>query len=210
MDEKSKPVVAAFDFDGTLTYRDSFVLFLIDNFGLFGVCWRIVPVLPTLVLYLFGKASRQEAKECLISRFFSGVPIEKVLEMGERFARGTLTGQFRPEALGRLQWHQRSGHRCIIVSASLDVWLEPWARANGLEGVISSRLEVDKEGKVTGRLEGTNCRRAEKVRRLQEVLGSLDEYVIYAYGDSKGDKELLEAADYPFYRAFPAEESRSG
>ena len=201
----TKQTIAAFDFDGTLTYRDSFFTFLIYTFGYWGFIRRVLPILPKLVLYLLGKVSRVEAKEALLAQFFKGVPVEKVLKLGEVFAKEKLPSQFRPEALDRLHWHQKQGHRCMIVSASVNVWLEPWAKVNGIETVLSSRLEVDDRQLVTGKLEGKNCRREEKVIRLKEELGALDQYVIYAYGDTVGDKEMLEAADFPFYRKFPNE-----
>lgn len=197
-----KQTVAAFDFDGTLTYRDSFFTFLIHTFGLWGFCCRVLPILPQLILYVLGKATRTDAKEALLGRFFNGMHIDKLRELGEVFAQEKLPSQFRPEALERLHWHQKQGHRCLIVSASVDVWLEPWARENGIEKVLSSRLLVDENQRVSGRLLGENCRRAEKVRRLEEELGPLDQYELYAYGDTEGDKEMLEAADHPYYRKF--------
>ena len=205
MNISKKNIIAAFDFDGTLTHRDSFLPFLVYSFGWRHVVWKMVPILPKLIGYLFGIASRQEAKEALITQFFQGRTEQSVRELGEVFAKERLPLEIRPEALRCLRRHQKAGHTCIIVSASLDIWLVPWADANGIGQVLSSRLAFDEKGCVIGKLQGKNCRRQEKVRRMQEALGPLNEYILYAYGDTKGDKEMLEAADCSFYRAFPEE-----
>ncbi len=104
----------------------------------------------------------------------------------------------------RLHWHQRQGHRCVLVSASMDIYLKPWAAAAGFDDVVCSTLEFH-DGRVTGRLAGGNCYGDEKARRLAQLLGEQD-YTLYAYGDSRGDKELLAMADYGYYRWMPEDQ----
>lgn len=203
MNRSKKNVIAAFDFDGTLTYRDSFLQFLLYTFGWRHVIWNVIPILPKLFGYLLGIVSRKGAKEALISQFLQGRTEQSARQLGIAFAREQLPSQIRPEALQRLLWHQNAGHTCIIVSASLDIWLVPWAEENGIERVLSSRLAVNEEGCITGKLLGKNCRRQEKVKRIEEEFGPLGQYTLYAYGDTKGDKEMLESADYSYYRIFP-------
>jgi phosphatidylglycerophosphatase C len=110
--------------------------------------------------------------------------------------------QVKPEALERIKWHQAQGHRCIIVSASIETYLEPWAKAKGFSDVVSSKVETDENGRITGNLIGHNCRGLEKVKRIEKLLGPKENYLLYAYGDSKGDKEMLDFADHAFYRTF--------
>jgi HAD superfamily hydrolase (TIGR01490 family) len=107
----------------------------------------------------------------------------------------------RPEAQSRALWHQTQGHTLAIVSASLDIYLASVANRLGFNELICSRLEIQ-NGTVTGKLIGHNCRGAEKVRRLTERFGDLKAFDLYAYGDSDGDKEMLAAAQHPFYRKF--------
>ena len=46
-----------------------------------------------------------------------------------------------------------------------------------------------------------NCVRAEKVRRLRQVYG--DDLRLYAaYGDTRGDREMLALAETSYYRVF--------
>jgi HAD superfamily phosphoserine phosphatase-like hydrolase len=100
----------------------------------------------------------------------------------------------------RIQWHKAQGHKVVIVSASIACWLKPGCDRNGLE-LIATKLEI-KEGIVTGKLLTRNCYGIEKVNRVKEKY-RLDDYeTIYAYGDSRGDKELLELANESFYKPF--------
>lgn len=192
-----QPVVAAFDFDGTLTYRDTLLPFLCfsSSFPLFHFACAV----PSLVMHMH---SRQKCKEDLIFQFFGGVPIEKLREQGRSFASQKLPTLLNPQACARLRWHQAQQHRCVLISANLDVYLEPWGQAMGFTDILTSQVAIDAAGHVTGKLQGENCRGKEKVRRLEAELGPKSGYELYAYGDSSGDSELLALADHGFYRSF--------
>lgn len=197
----SKPVVAAFDFDGTITTRDTLLPFLIFAAGRRKTLKHLVLMIPTFLGFLLNMVSRQRVKEKLLTRFFAGMPLSLMQELGNAFSRSqNLNKLVRPEALETIAWHLQQGHKCILVSATIDIYLEPWAKRLGFSNVISSRLETTTTKLVTGRLDGLNCRGAEKARRLQDLLGPRNQYILYAYGDSRGDKELLALADHPFFR----------
>lgn len=199
---KKPAAVAAFDFDGTISYHDTLAPFLLFSVGLRRYVLKMLPLLPFFVAYLLGRRSRQQTKEKVLNRFFGGMPLSKLRELGKAFAsspRG-LPKHIKPEALERIAWHRARGDRCILISANLEIYLEPWAKAHGFEATIASMLESDQKGCFTGRLLGLNCRNHEKVRRLEEYAGLTSSYTLYAYGDSDGDHELLAAADHPFYR----------
>ncbi len=197
----NKPIVAAFDFDGTITTRDALLPFLIEVAGFWASLRKFTKLSPKFAGYLLHQITRQEVKEEILTRFFAGMPIEQLRELGEAFARSnTLKQLVRPEAKRRIDWHRRQNHRCILISASIDVFLQPWSKRAGFEDLICSQLEVDPGGNVTGRLNGLNCWGPEKQRCLEALLGPRNTYTLYAYGDSRGDKELLAYADFPFYR----------
>jgi HAD superfamily hydrolase (TIGR01490 family) len=103
----------------------------------------------------------------------------------------------------RLEWHKQHGHRCVVISASLELYVRPWAIKAGFDDVIATHLEAHMEGYVTGKLSGANCFGIEKLRRLEALVGAREGYSLYAYGDSRGDKELLSSADWAYYRQFP-------
>lgn len=204
MTNAGRMVVAAFDFDGTVTRSDSLFPFLRFAVGSGRFAVKLAASLPTLAGYAAGWVRNDVAKERVLERFFAGVPIAALNIAGAKFARERLPELVRPAALARLNWHRTQGHRCILISASLQLYLQPWARSVGFDAVIGSELEVREGHIATGRLAGGNCHGAEKVRRLEHLLGSREGYYLYAYGDSRGDRELLAAADSAYYRTMPA------
>lgn len=207
--KNTKPIVAAFDFDGTLTYRDTLFPFLLYADGIFPALGKLALQSPSLIKYLVGGQSRQETKEAVLTRFFAGKSREEVNKKGADFAAQHLDKHIRPEGWERLQWHQQQGHRCVLVSASLDVYLEPWGKRTGFQNVISSKMDVDAHGFTTGKLVGLNCWGPEKTRRMEEILGPRKDYILYAYGDSRGDQEMLETADFPFKGKIPPAKGRN-
>lgn len=193
-----KEIVAAFDFDGTLTTRDALVPFLIHLQGPLRTANHLFWEIPTFIQFLLGIISRQATKEEVLSALI-GQPKQELELRGQAFARGPLQKLVRPEALRRLQWHQEQGHRCILISANIDLFLKPWAELLQFQNLLCSELQYDNNNLATGKLKGINCWGEEKVRRLIELLGPREEFQLYAYGDSRGDRELLNMADFPFY-----------
>ncbi len=201
----SKPIVAAFDFDGTMTRGDTLFPFLIFAAGSDRFLRLFLLLLPTLLGYKLGIIKNDIAKEKVFTRFFAGTRIDAIEKIAHQFSIEKLPGLVRPNALSRFQWHKQQGHRCVLVSASLDIYLQPWAQHVGFDDVISSSLETTETGMVSGKLSGANCFGPEKSSRLEALLGDRSGYELYAYGDSNGDKELLSMADYAYYREMPAQ-----
>lgn len=178
--------VAAFDFDGTLCPGDSFIPFLRS----------LVPPLRlarALAASAPGRVSRDRFKAAVVGRTLRGVPLERFAAECDRYSH-VLERRLRADVLARARWHQAEGHEVIVVSASPEHYLTPLALRLGFGTVLGTRLEVDDDGLLTGRLLGANCRGPEKVERLRGWLGG-EEAFLYAYGDSAGDRELLAAAD---------------
>jgi HAD superfamily hydrolase (TIGR01490 family) len=192
-------VVAAFDFDGTITDSDSTTAFCRAELG--GLLPAVLRAAPVLAGYPLGLVARQRLKEALLTPLLGGREETDVRARAAAWAARSLPGMVRPAAMERLRWHQSQGHRVVLVSASLDFLLEPWAREAGVGDVLATRLEVE-DGRLTGRLAGSNCYGPEKVARLAALVGDLRAVELYAYGDSRGDRELLAAAQHPTYRPF--------
>lgn len=204
MAAQTLPVVAAFDFDGTLTYADSFLPFLHAVVGSPRFAGYMAELIPTLLAYKRGRLSNDEAKQRFLTRFLADQDLAQLEQTAQQFARRRLPYLLRRRALQRLAWHQQQNHRCILVSASLELYLKPWAVSVGMTEVLGSRLELTSAGQVTCRLLGKNCHGEEKTRRLAELLGERSGYRLYAYGDSTGDQALLDYADYAYFRLFPS------
>jgi phosphatidylglycerophosphatase C len=190
----SPRVVAAFDLDGTLTRRDTLLPFLLRSCGPVTTGVALLAVSPLLVRAgLLGGRWRDVAKEALLVRLLRGRPQEALAQAGEAFASDLLaSGGVRREAQERAEEHRRAGHELVIVSASLELYVVPLGRLLGFDAALGTRMETDPEGRLTGRLLGPNCRGAEKAVRLREWLGG--EAEVWAYGDSRGDRELLAMA----------------
>ena len=192
--------VAAFDFDGTITTKDTFVPFICQTFGYGRVLRAFAQHAPRALLAGRGISNRDRLKELLVRSLFSGESVERLSVVGQLYAT-TLGPLLRATALQRIAWHKAEGHRCIMVSASLDIYLREVANTLKFDDLLCSVLSHDNQV-FDGALRGGNCRRKEKVNRLQSLLGDLSAHTIYAYGDSTGDKEMLARADYGYYRPF--------
>jgi phosphatidylglycerophosphatase C len=187
--------VAVFDFDGTLTRGDTLLPFLRRAGG----------GLPLLVALLAGsvrfglapaRARRDRAKEAVLARVLAGEPLERLASVAEAYAVHLVGRRLLPSTRRRLEWHRRSGHAVVVVSASPELYVSPVGRRLGVDAVLGTRLEVGDDGRLTGRLAGPNCRGPEKAARLRAWLGP-GPAELWCYGDSAGDAELLALADHP-------------
>lgn len=193
MDTK-KRTVAAFDFDGTLTTRDTLPLFIIHTRGWKRFVCGILQLTPTLCRYLVGAITNGEAKQQLFTLFFKGMPYKEFQLYGETFA-GKIEKHLNGKALDLLRWHKEQKHIVCIVSASMKEWIAPWASMYGVDRIIATLPEVAEDGTLTGPFLSPNCHGEEKVKRLLDVEPDRENYYLYAYGDSKGDIPLLKLAD---------------
>ncbi|KAF0186255.1 MAG: cicA [Hyphomonadaceae bacterium] len=206
--QTEKPKIAAFDVDGTLTFTDSFLLFLRFVSGRWFFLLNMIKLLPVFLVYGVRLISRDEAKNRILSVFLKNMPQEKYLRKCQEFAQIAYPIIARADGLSCLKSHQGIGDVVVFVSASLEDYLIPWAHSLGVKHVIATKMEV-KNGKLTGKMAGANCRAQEKVNRIRAIFG--DAEIVAAYGDSRGDKEMLAASHTPYYRKLvdePAEANR--
>jgi phosphatidylglycerophosphatase C len=200
-----KPVIVAFDVDGTLTEHDSVVPFLRRFSRRPAVLAGALRQLPRVAV-AGVRRDRDGLRLAATRAVLAGVPYAEVAAAGEAFAAEIVARRLRPDTRARLEWHVAQGHRVVLVSASYDVYLHDLAAALGAEAVVSTRLETDGE-RCTGGLLGRNCRGAEKVARLHAWLAEQglgrDDVELWAYGDSNGDRELLADADHPVWVTQP-------
>lgn len=194
-------VIAAFDFDGTITTTDSLKYFLHDILSIKFFLFTLIRSLPTLLAFKTGFMHNEQAKVRVLRRVIGGWTQEKLDALGKQFAETTLMKLVKPEALRKIEWHKSQGHTLVLVSASIETYLKPWCEAMGFQYCCGSRLEFI-EGKATGNLVGKNCWGAEKVARLEAIFGNLAQYELYAYGDTRGDREMLATAQHKFYRYY--------
>ena len=194
--------MAVLDVDGTLLRGDCLWLAARRSRGAFGQLGAALECLPWLISWQLKLVSTARFKQEAIAAF----QICESFNRTEAHALGAsawlteLRGQLRPEALERLRWHQCRGDRVLLCSASPRMLLQPLADWLGVELLCTELQRSDGDWQPV--LASANCKGPEKIRRLREHLGLLEGLAIEAYGDSKGDRELLQAATRPHYRSF--------
>lgn len=193
--------IAFFDFDLTLSRRDTIRDFPRFVFGRIGFTRRLLGVLPFLYLFRAGLCSATYAKEAYVTRFYGGMREDDLVEKSRHYSLHRLPKILDKNMMRVMQSHKDQGHTVVVVSASLSLWLAPWCEENGLE-LLATEVEMV-NGEVSGRLQGLNCHGEEKVSRIREryALSQFDK--IYAYGDSKADYPMLGIADYAWLRGEP-------
>lgn len=194
-----RPIVA-FDFDGTLTVRDSFTAFL---------RWRAHParyalglarLLPAATRYLFDR-DRGRIKAAAAREFLRGLSRAELDGEARAFAAAETGRLFRPDALAVWRGWRAKPVRLVIVTASPTAVVGPFAEALGADELIGTELAYDAEGRVAGAFLTANCRGPEKVARLEARFGR-GVRLAAAYGDTAGDREMLAIADEPGFRVF--------
>jgi phosphatidylglycerophosphatase C len=197
--------VAAFDFDGTLTLRDTLGPFLIRSLGWPRFLWSLCLCAPWLLAYGLRLMSNHRAKARLLQVSLAGRNQAQAECHAQDFVKHDLPGQWRVWGLQQLVQHQKAGHRCVIVSASPGIYLHAVGMSLGVDAVLCTEMEVQ-EGRYTGRMTTPNCHGEQKVARLQAWLtqyygaAPADRPVLHAYGDTKGDLPMLRLTDQAWYR----------
>lgn len=194
-----QPIVA-FDFDGTLTIRDSFTEFLRWRVGPGGWALGLVKLAPALAAYARDR-DRGRIKAASVREFLHGVDRHTLEVEAARFADQVWPRFMRPDALKVWNdWGRRGAHR-VIVTASPVATVAPFAKRLGAEALLGTEFVFDADDRITGDFAGPNCRGAEKVRRLKAAYGDTMTLAA-AYGDTSGDAEMLAMAQEAGFRVF--------
>lgn len=203
----SQTTIAAFDFDGTLLRGDCLLLFHRLLKGQAGMVMDWIRLLPALLAWKSGYRGTAWFKQHYLRTIIAGIDQQKRRYCLEHELPRLLLQRLRPEAVARLRWHRQQGHRLVIVSASPRDLICSVARELQSELIATETSRLD-NGPLDSSLQlsSANCKGVEKVRRLEAWLGQpLVEVELHAYGDSQGDRELLQAATHPHWRQFTAE-----
>ncbi|MGA1361604.1 MAG: HAD-IB family hydrolase [Ilumatobacteraceae bacterium] len=190
------PDVVAFDVDGTLTVRDCVFPWLAGVAGPVRTARTLAGMTPLLSVR-DAATRRDRAKRSIVRGCVAGLAEDGLRDRGEHFAGRVAARWMREDVVRRLRAHQDAGDVVVLVSASLDAYLEPLGDILEVDAVLCTRLEYA-DGVATGEIVGGNCRGSEKVRRIAEWAGSAgfggEGWLAAAYGDSSGDDEMLAMA----------------
>lgn len=199
--------IIAFDFDGTITTADTFALFLRYYAGTLRWLGNILRLMPTFIAYKVGRIDRHAVKAAVVNRFFAGEPIAKIESTAERFAKEIIPNYVRPAALAhvkaKLADRNVGPETLYICSASIGPYLRYWARSTGIHPAHVMATELESDGATaTGGLKGYNVWGANKVRRIFDQFAPQSVKILEAYGDTRGDREMLHAAEASYFRPF--------
>lgn len=193
-----KERIILFDLDGTLTRGDTFTGFMRHQYGNLGLLRILLRSSLAIAKWKLGFESNIYAKKKMWAEGFRGASEEEYLRGCASYS-DTITKMARPEVLEALREEKQRGSRVIIVSASMEDWILPWAEREGVDAVVATRAERCAKGTLTGAFASPNCEKAEKLRRLFKFMPELEKernrFHVEAYGDSAGDEEMLNFAD---------------
>ena len=201
-------VVAAFDFDGTLTRRDTFTPFLARGLGWPRFLLALFMCSPWLAAYALRLVPNNVAKQKLMLATLKGRSTTEMDDWTTRWLAQDFPGQLREDAMAQLAQHQQAGHCCVMVSASPDIYLVRVAEQMGFDALLCTGMAVD-SGHLTGWMRTPNCHGEQKVLRLKAWMAerfgadAAGAVTLYAYGDTAGDKPMLRMAEHAWYRGKP-------
>ena len=196
-----KPTVVVFDFDGTITTKDTLLKFIRFSKGNLIFLYGFLLHFPILIAFKLKIYPNWKVKQKLFSFFFKGMELKDFNRLCEEFCRYS-SEIIRSEALKAIQRHSNAGDLLVIISASIDNWVRPFAEQLMIPIVLCTEIEVNSEGYLTGHFSTPNCYGREKVKRFLKVFPQRANYYLIVYGDSSGDEDLMNFADEKLYKRF--------
>ena len=189
--------IYAFDFDGTLTTKDTLIEFIRYAKGSRALGLGFMRYAHLLVLMKIGLYPNYKAKQKVFAHFFKDTTLDDFNALCKAFAASS-SHLLRPNAIEAINHAIKEGSEVLIVSASIDNWVQPFFPQ---VKVVGTQIEVI-DGKLTGRFLSKNCYGQEKVNRILSLYPNRQDYHLTAYGDSRGDKEMLAFADESHFKPF--------
>jgi HAD superfamily hydrolase (TIGR01490 family) len=188
--------VAFFDFDGTISFEDSFLEFFKYTDGSLKLYWCVLLNSPFVLLYFLKLYSNHKLKVRFFSFFYKGRAVAELEEKGKVYSRTVLPKMVYPQALQLIRWHLEHGHQVYLLTASSRLWLGEWCRQQNMK-IIDTTFESD--GKYyTGKIAGENCYGKEKATQIQSILAANKGIPSYGYGHGSGDAYFIAEVKYGF------------
>lgn len=188
-----------FDFDGTLTYKDTMFLFL-KFYNPSKYSFQFLKHVPLFILLKLKLAGAEAVKKSFISSILKGESKYQIEKKAKLFFDENYPSLFRENALDFINNINRQNTESYIVSASLDIWVKPFAEKFDMT-LLATKAEF-KDDIFTGKFIGKNCNKDEKVCRIEAELGDKKFDKIIAFGDTSGDKPMFKFANESHYRFF--------
>lgn len=188
-----------FDFDGTLTHHDTMFLFL-KFYNPKSYFIQFTKHIPLFILLKLKLADAEKVKKSFISSILKGETESRIKERAQQFFDKEYPKLIRSNALDFIKNIDRANTESFIVTASLDIWVRPFAEKFKMNLIATEALFSD--GVFTGDFKTKNCNGDEKLVRIKKAIGGLKYDKSIAFGDTSGDQAMLTWADESHYRFF--------
>ncbi|GAA4152631.1 HAD family hydrolase [Chryseobacterium ginsenosidimutans] len=188
-----------FDFDGTLTYKDTMFMYL-KFYDPIKFQVQFLKHVPLFVLLKLKLAETEKVKKSFIGSILKGQTKEKIEKKSKQFFEEHYPKIIRENALDFIQNIDRDNTQSLLVTASLDIWAKPFADAFKMQ-LVSTKAEFQ-NGVFTGNFIGKNCNGKEKLVRIEAEIKDHKYDKIIAFGDTSGDKPMLKWANEGHYQFF--------
>jgi phosphatidylglycerophosphatase C len=192
----TKKGIAFFDFDGTLSTKDSFIAFIRFTHGPYKLFIGLLIHLPLIIAYYIKCYPNHKLKEHFFSYFYKGQSVAALETSGRAFNKQQLPQLIYTDALRLITWHQAQGHALYLITASSNIWLDAWCKNHGMIW-IGTDFE-SKHGLYTGKIAGKNCHGQVKAQRVQALLHEYPNAESYGYGNEGVDEYYLKLVDHSF------------
>jgi phosphatidylglycerophosphatase C len=188
-------VVAVFDLDGTITRGDTYLAFLIHTLRRRPHrAVRSAELLLAAGRFKLGRLSHDELKSIFLTAIAGGSGRDAMARHVDSFLPHCLRRMIKPEALARIEWHRSRGHRLVLASASVDLYVVRLGAHWQFDATISTRTAWH-DGRLTGALDGPNLRGDAKLAAVRDLIGETRPEM-FAYSDHHSDLPLLQFADH--------------
>lgn len=180
------------DFDGTLIKKDSFPLFIKFHCGILKLFLGYFLFSPIIILYYLNLLDGETFKKKMFNFYFKNLKQEDLEKLGEQFCNQVLLKDtlINNALLTQLENFKKEGAEICIVSASINIWIRPFA-FNFNYDHLCTELKYN-NSIYQGEFLTKNCNNIEKKHRVLKHY-NLDLYKdIIVFGDSNGDKYLME------------------
>jgi HAD superfamily hydrolase (TIGR01490 family) len=186
-----------FDLDGTITWHDTLVPYLLDVLRahpsrILGL-WRV----PFALARFAVDRDRGPLKASLIRGVMGGLSRAEVARLTEAFLDRRLPHLTRPDALARIDAHRQQGDYLVLLSASTDFYVPAIGRRLGFAESRCTGVRWNGD-RLDGRLSTPNHRDRQKTRCIEALRAEHPGKTVAAYGNSASDFDHLLAVDAPF------------
>lgn len=188
-----------FDFDGTLTYKDTMFIFL-KFYNPSKYYFQFLKHIPLFILLKLGLSDAEKVKKSFISGVLKGEARKNLQNKSHQFFEHYFPNIIRDNALDFINNIDKDNTECYLVTASLDIWVEPFAKHFNMK-LLSTEALFQNEV-FSGEFSTKNCNGEEKVRRIKSSIGNKKFDKMIAFGDTFGDKPMLEFANEGYFRFF--------